>query len=82
MAIFTRSITILILRIVFLPKKPIGNYSIEERFKFALSLVDTVAYLHKQRIVHQNLYLDSIFLISGDIKIDHIGLRRSLTKMR
>ncbi|MCA1933286.1 MAG: FapA family protein [Calditerrivibrio sp.] len=56
------------------------DLNIKEKLNIALSLADAIEFSHNLKLLHQNLYIDSIFLTSGTLKVDHFDLRRYLTK--
>lgn len=61
-------------------KDMLFDLNLKEKLNISLSLVDAMEFSHNLKLLHKNLYIDSIFFISGTLKVDHFDLRRYLTK--
>ncbi|MGC8768558.1 FapA family protein [Calditerrivibrio sp.] len=61
-------------------KEMLFDMSFNAKLKIATSLVEAIEFAHNIKILHQNLYIDSVFFANGNIKIDNFDLKRYLAK--
>jgi len=61
-------------------KELLFDMSLNAKLKFAISLAEALDFAHNLKILHQNLYIDSIYCTNETVKVDNFDLKRYLAK--
>jgi|GEM_PF-1297442 len=61
-------------------KELLFDMSLNAKLKSAISLAEALDFAHNLKILHQNLYIDSIYYTNETVKVDNFDLKRYLAK--
>lgn len=61
-------------------KEMLFDMSLNSKMKLAIALTEAIEFAHSLKILHQNLYLDSIYYVNDTVKVDNFDLKRYIAK--
>ncbi|MCX8084591.1 MAG: FapA family protein [Calditerrivibrio sp.] len=64
----------------FLNKEILFDMSLNKKLKIATAIVEALDFAHSFKVLHQNLFVDSIYYADDIVKVDNFDLKRFIAK--